>query len=262
MNNPNESFNYSIYEQPLSEQIRLFMRLESMFAQMNMHYNAQKYYALQLFLDALFDVLDFLHRYEIRSEILKELQRFKTLLQRNTDNISAMFSNVAALVEELEVSLEAMHTLNFNPIGSLRENELLNSLRQRNFNQTGNCLFEVPAYQFWLHKNTLEKDGFLDDCYQLFVPISESISLILNMLRESATLTNEFTNDGLFLKTLQHEKRNQMIRIHLKEKDTVFPRVSGDNHRFSIRFMEQNDPRIRSQQTTQAVNFKLQICAL
>jgi len=71
---PETQCQLSTYEQPLNERIRLFMRLESMFFQMKNFHRADEYYSIQLFLDALFDVLDFLHRYEIRSEIIKELQ--------------------------------------------------------------------------------------------------------------------------------------------------------------------------------------------
>ncbi|SUO95110.1 cell division protein ZapD [Suttonella ornithocola] len=253
---------YCVYEQPLSERMRLFMRLESIFLQMHLFHKADEYYSIQLFLDALFDVLDFLHRYEIRSEILKELHRLKTAIAR--DNIQCLehFKSHTEMEDAIDHALNAIHDIDLNPISMLRENELFNSLRQRNFNQSGNCLFEVPAYQFWLAKNIHNTNPFLIHCYNLFIPISDAISLVLGMVRACAECTEESTHDGMFLKTLDKDKRNQILRIHLDPQHNVFPRISGDNHRFAIRFMEQDNPQMRSVQTNRPVHFALQVCAL
>lgn len=247
-----------IYEQPLSERMRLFMRLESMFEQMRLFHKADEYYSIQLFLDALFDVLDFLHRYEIRAEILKELQRLKSLLERDVEHI-LMHSTHGC---DIDCTLKEIHDMNFNPISALRENELFNSLRQRNFNQSGNCLFEVPAYQFWLGQNHERENPFLLYCHSLFSPIAKAISLILTLVRSGATITQESTDEGMFLKTLDKDKRNQMLRVHLSPEAKVFPRISGDNHRFAIRFMEQPNPQLRSAQTERPIAFGLQVCVL
>lgn len=253
---------HCIYEQPLSERMRLFMRLESMFKQMQLFHKADEYYSIQLFLDALFDVLDFLHRYEIRSEILKELQRLQTAILRQNMKTIGKFTSQAEIEVAIKSALIEIHEINLNPISALRENELFNSLRQRNFNQSGNCLFEVPAYQYWLSQNINSTNPFLVHCYTLFTPIAESIKLILNMVRLSTDIQPAFTEDGMFLKTLDKNKRNQILRIHLTPEHKVFPRISGDNHRFAIRFMEQINPQTRATQTQTPVHFALQVCAL
>lgn len=252
-----ESSSLHIYEQPLAERMRLFMRLESMFEQLHLFHQANEYYSIRLFLDALFDILDFLHRYEIRAEVFKELQRISLALEREYLGADKTF-----LEEKVSAALAKIHQLDFNPINRLRENELLNSLRQRNVNKSGNCLFEVPAYQFWLANNIGHENEFLNYCYQLFIPLSEAIAVSLSIIRSSATLTEEYTDNGIFLKTLDKDRKNQILRIHLPTSHCVFPRISGDNHRFAIRFMEQNNPQTRSVQTKEPVVFSLQICAM
>lgn len=253
---------HCIYEQPLCERMRLFMRLESMFQQMRLFHTADEYYSIQLFLDALFDVLDFLHRYEIRSEILKELHRLQTAILRDTLQPTGAFASHAEMETAVDAALREIHDINLNPISMLRENELFNSLRQRNFNQSGSCLFEVPAYQFWLAQNTDRTNPFLVHCYSLFTPIANAISLILKMVRQSTDIIEVHTEDGMLLKTLDKDKRNQILRVHMTPEHKVFPRISGDNHRFAIRFMEQADPQTRSAQTNEPVYFSLQICSL
>lgn len=250
------------YEQPLCERMRLFMRLESMFTQMRDFHSGNEYYAIQLFLDALFDVLDFFHRYEIRSEILNELQRLQTAIMRDKVQACAATMSQSEMKHRIECALHTIYELNLNKISKLRENELLNSLRQRNFNKTGSCLFEVPAYQFSLIKNSGRSNPFLIHCHSLFTTITEAIALVLKIIRASVSETREYSEDGMFLRTLDRNSRNQMLRVHLPTESNVFPRISGNYHRLAIRFMEQDDPQLRSIQTKKSVTFSLQICAL
>ena len=259
---PQTQCQLSTYEQPLNERIRLFMRLESMFFQMKNFHQADEYYSIQLFLDALFDVLDFLHRYEIRSEIIKELQGYKTGIDREHFALGWTLEDRVATLEHIDMSLQEAYALNFNPISALRENELFTSLRQRNFNQSGNCLFEVPAYQYWLLQNENHEIPFLQQCYEMFVPIARAVTLVLRLVRAGTEITNEYTDDGIFLKTLDSNRRNQMIRIHLNNEQCVFPRISGDKHRFSVRFMTQENPEQRAKQVETPVQFSLQTCVL
>lgn len=253
---------YCTYEQPLSERMRLFMRLESMFAQMHDFHSGNEYYAIQLFLDALFDVLDFFHRYEIRSEILNELQRLQTAIMRDKIQASTAMMSTSTMKEAINRALHAVYEVNLNQISKLRENELLNSLCQRNFNKSGSCLFEVPAYQFSLIKNNGGSSPFLIHCHSLFTTIAEAIALTLKIIRTSVPETREYSEDGMFLRTLDRNSRNQMLRVHLTHDNNVFPRISGNSHRLAIRFMEQDDPQLRSTQTQKPVTFSLQICAL
>lgn len=252
-----------IFEQPLNERIRLCMRLESMFRQMRQFHCATDYYEIQLFLDALFDVLDFLHRYEIRSELIKELQRYKNVIERgDCEHYHPCACSERDILSDIERNMQAAHDINLNTISVLRENELFNSLRQRSFHKSGNCLFEVPAYQHWLAQNDHNKNVFLHDCFTRFLPIEEAIKLILHLVRSGSEQTHQSTDDAMFLQTLDHHRTHQMIRIHLSEGLDVFPRISGDKHRFSIRFMKQDNPNQRAMQINTPVSFDLQICAV
>ena len=251
----------SIYEQPLNERMRLMMRLESMFSQMRLFNQAKDYYEIQLFLDSLFDVLDFLHRYEIRSELIKELQRYKALLNREDSEYRPTPCSSDTLESEIEQHLASIHNINFNLISALRENELFNSLRQRNFHKSGNCLFEVPAYQFWLGHRNNQDSAFLTDCYERFLPIERCVELILHLVRTGSEEVQTSCDDAIFVKTLDNRRTNQMIRIHMPKGIDTFPRVSGDKHRFAIRFMRQDSPIDRAYQINSPVTFGLQICA-
>ncbi|MDO4435162.1 MAG: cell division protein ZapD [Cardiobacteriaceae bacterium] len=251
-----------IYEHPLNERIRLLMRLESLFLQMKQFHQNYDYYGVQWFFDALFDVLDFLHRYEIRSELIKELQSYKTAIERQSFMMHHDEEMLQSAMMRIDESIRQIYGLNLNTLVNFRENELLNSLRQRNFNQSGNCLFEVPAFQYWLNQTQGKQSAFLVDCYQYFQPIMECVLLILQLVREEATCEAVESEEGMLLRNLDTKKRNQMIRIHLPESNDVFPRISGDRHRVAIRFMRQENWEERAKQMNDKISFYLQICTL
>ena len=253
-----------IYEHPLNERMRLFMRLEQMLAQMNKFANALDYYSVQLFLNALFDVLDFLQRYEIRGELIKELQVYKTAIERHQFGEHILEITLDEVQNLIEENLHFIHQHNSNILSSLRENELLNHLKQRNFNQSGNCIFEVPAFQYWLQNcASHSRNEFLSNCNELFSPINKAIGLILELVREGAEVSEEVAAEGVFLRNIDNKKRNQMVRVHLDYEQEVFPRVSGDKHRVAIRFMRQLNPEQRAQQVfSENIPFQLQVCTV
>lgn len=251
-----------VYEHPLNERIRLFMRLEALFLQMKQFHQASEYYSIQLFLDALFDVLDFLHRYEIRSELIKELQNYKTAIERGTFMLERDSNYREQSLLDLDKSIHEIHGLSLQILSILRENELLNSLRQRNFNQSGNCLFEVPAFQHWLNQAQGQQSAFLLEVYQYFLPIIQSIGLVLRLVRDEAECEMVTSEEGMLLRNLDAKKRNQMIRIHLPKTIQAFPRISGDRHRVAIRLMAQQLLSERAKQIAEKTEFHLQICML
>lgn len=244
-----------IYEHPLNERLRLFLRLEYMLNQMKDFQNPQQIYDIQLFLNALFDVLGFFSRYEIRSELLNQLQSYKTNIEKNPDHKQSAF------LKDLNEALSAVHRLDIHRITALRDNELFSGLRQRSFNQSGHYPFEAPAYQYWLQTHLQEPSTFFQNCFERFLPIVQALELLLHLTRETVDIQNEKVSDGVFLKNLDSKKQAQMLRLHLSSAQKVFPQISGDRHRISIRFMEQPCPSCRPKQTEEALlSFGLQVC--
>lgn len=247
----------SVFEQPLNERVRLFLRLEALFDQLKRFCQARDPYETQFFLDALLDVMDFLHRYEIRSDLLKELEHIRNRLEENC------LPNVTAeLLPQTLGMIEACHHFNYLPINQLRENELLISLRQRSTQRSGYSLFEIPAYQNWLLHHYQNSSQTFPELYGLFACIEEAINLCLDVFRQSGEPQEETTNDGLFIKNLRdRDATYHMLRLKITNAPNVFPRISSGKHRFSIRFMEQEDFFQRAQQVQRPIHFTLSICA-
>ena len=69
-----------IYEQPLNERIRAFLRLEFLFAQSAQHLRDDSQWGSRCTLSSLLDILSIFGRTDLKTEVLKELERHSSTL--------------------------------------------------------------------------------------------------------------------------------------------------------------------------------------
>ena len=121
----------SIYEQPLSERIRTFLRLEHLFAKAEHALSGGDPWSSRATLEAIIDIMEVLSRADLKKEIIKELERHATTLQglaRNPNVDPARLEEVLNTVKGQLTSLRGDE----NSWGQeLRDDELLSTVRQR-----------------------------------------------------------------------------------------------------------------------------------
>ncbi len=90
--------------------------------------------------------------------------------------------------------------------------------------------------------------------------LQEAVSLILRLVRESATETRELAIAGFFQKTLETATPCQMIRVSLPAETMYFAEISAGRHRFTVRFMQCQDSASRPVQADEDIEFDLLCC--
>lgn len=251
------------YEHPFNERMRLLLRLELIFIQAMTHKSATDQYQTQLCLDALFALLNLTNRYELRSELLRELERIKVILVQLQRTEAANDDKIDQTLTELANCATQLHGLDTKHIERLRHIEFLNTVKNRNVHDTGSYLFELPALQFWLlqspHLREQQIQAWLDD----FLPLKTTIDFLLRLIRDSATPQVVTADNGVFIKTVDSRSSNhQLLRIMVPENCAVYPRVSGDQFRFAVRFMRQTQADEKAKQSTDNINFSLVYCGI
>ena len=58
----------------------------------------------------------------------------------------------------------------------------------------------------------------------------------------------------------KNNQQNQILRISLKDSGNLFPEISGNQQRFTIRFLEWSTTDNRAMQSAKDVKFKISIC--
>ncbi|MGY0398808.1 MAG: cell division protein ZapD [Ostreibacterium sp.] len=260
---PNFSEVSDTYEHPFGERVKLFLRLEIIFKQAISHKSARGQYETQMCLDALFALLNLTNRYELRSVMLRELDRINsTLLQlKHADDVN--LGKVDDTLHGLGHCKSVLHSLDSKHIDRIRNIEFLNTIKLRNIHETGSYLFEIPELRYWLLQNSRHREKQIEQWLTDFMPFKETTDFLLNLIRNSAEREEVIAQNGIYIKTVDTKHTvHQLLQICMHEKHNVYPSVSGDGYRFVIRFMQQKEVGNRATQTKENIHFRLRGCGI
>jgi cell division protein ZapD len=250
------------YEQPLSERIRAFLRLEYLFALVNHNIDSDSEWSSRTSLAGLIEINDLLSRFDLRAELIKELERNSQVmnnLRRNPQVDTNLLNNTIDSVGDL---LTKLRSTECQPALSLRKDELVYAVKQRLPIPGGTCNFDVPAYHFWLTRPAATRVAHLRRwIYDLNI-IHAGVEHVLRMIRDSVLPTLVRATAGFYQQPVDPSVSCQLVRVALAPELNVFPEISGGKHRFTIRFLEQPNTAIRPVQSTANIDFELQCCNL
>ncbi len=251
-----------IYEQPLNERVRTFLRLAHLF-KLNEHYmSGQTEWDIRSVVDSLLDINDLIGRTDIKNEIIKELEKHSSTLKSLKKNPGVDLNRLDLILGDISENIEKLRDQNCQPGQLLRQDELINSVKQRNAILGGSYNFDIPAYHHWLNSPPEILKTKLMELQHDFRIIKRSIFLIINLIRNSSHPTIETAEKGFFQKSIEQNIGCQLIRIILPNDTIYFPEISAGKHRFTIRFMVQEDTAARAVQTENNLEFQLHCCIL
>lgn len=251
-----------IYEQPLNERIRTFLRLEFLFARVDKALQTDDEMSNRDAVDAMLDMLSVFERGDMKSEVSKEIERLISNLSALENSPGVDKSALDELLAKLDQTLDALQ-LKKSTIGqALKENDFLYSIRQRSSIPGGTCDFDLPAYHFWLqHTADTERRAQLLKWSEQFVAIRAAIEISLQLIRSATGFSEAEAESGFFQRSLESSQPTQLIRVKISADTPYFPEISGGKHRFTVRFMR-FDIDQRPQQQSDTIAFQLSCCAM
>lgn len=248
------------YEQPLTERMRTFLRLNFLFDQAEFHARGSSTWQSRAAVASLLDVLSILGRGDIRQEVVKELERHsQDLLQYRTQpgvdrqRLDSVLDDIASILKDLDSAGASISQ-------RLKESEFLNSVKHRSAIPGGTCEFDLPDYRHWLSLSFEQRRQDFDAWLDIVAPLRCGLQRALWLLRESAQTRPEVARGGLFQHTLERGIAAQLLRVSLPRTCNVYPEISGSQHRFTVRFHSWRDVENRPVQTTDDVHFHLACC--
>jgi len=223
-----------LYEHPLNERIRNYLKLEQLFIQANSCLQSNIALSHQIFFNSFFSIFDTLERNDIRGDLIKDLEKLEQNLviwSRSPD------INNSALEENLKASISLLSQLKTpSPTWlKLKEDKFLSVLKQRYAMQGGSCSFDLPQLTFWLNHS---QDNILKDIKKWLLQleqVSDAISLILKFIRQRSNFEEINSTNGFYQNS---GEGIILLRIKVAEVFPYYPTVSGNKFRYSIRFME------------------------
>lgn len=248
-----------VFEQPLSERVRTFLRLEFLFQQRRHHALDDSHTGTRAALQSLLDVLSLTTRSDLKSEVIKEIQDQQTILTRAPNLLQGM--EVRLAFTRLTDALKNVQKLPSHFAGSsLRSHEFLDAIAKRSAIPGGAAPFDLPALHRWLAEPPIRIRADLERWFAHFAPYENAIAICLDVLRHCGVDEVLVAEGGVHLHT--PKAAHQLLRVKVSSDSGLYPEISAGRYRYSLRFMQQPDVDSRAQQVTQNVPFQLQCCLL
>lgn len=249
------------YEHPLNERIRTFLRLEYLFQQVRHFMPARTLWDSRQVVESLLNILTTLERSDLKTEIIKELERHHHSLDRLKNTPGLDQQQLGNILNWLDRLLKAMHKKEGSLGCELRNDGFLNAIRQRSSIPGGACSFDLPLYHQWLHLGSDKRRQQQEQWLNSLDPIRPAIEMILKLIRNSAEPEQQLAKAGAYQETLNNANPYQLIRIQLPAEAAYAAEISGGKHRFTVRFIEPV-PDQRPRKTEEDVEFMLTRCLL
>jgi cell division protein ZapD len=224
----------TVYEFPLNERIRIWLRLADLFDKTLYFCRSSDSFGHHAGLLAIFETVDVLARSEIKTELLQELERQKQgleALRANPQVDTKRLADVLGKVAEAQTALLAMT----GKMGQhIRDNEWLAGIKGRACIPGGACSFDLPVYHFWLNRPAEARRADLMAWLAPMLPVKQAVDVVLKLLRESGHVSEHVAVQGQF-QLMLGGRTAQMLRIASDAE--CAPEVSANKYAVNIRFM-------------------------
>ena len=248
---------HAVYEFPLNEKVRTYLRLEQLFKQLKQVESASEDWQFMNFFETLFTLLDLLERLDIRNDILKDIEVHEKNLVHwsqhpkiDTEALQAALQKILKLRDDLKKAKK---------IGtSLKEDKFLASIRQRFSIPGGTCSFDLPNLHYWLKQPIESVREQVNQWLTELHLISDAIDITLSFLRERGRFVNIDAENAFYQGVA--EDKIELIRIYSATDKGYYPILSGNKYRYAIRFMLFNPNENASTAVEGKVEFKLASC--
>ena len=248
------------YEFPLNERIRVFIRLEQLFLQF-IHFSAGETVAdKRAAIAVLLDIMSIFRRNDLKSEVLKELDRQASVLNKIAGSDGVNKEKLQEILDQLAQISKKLHAVTGKIGIHIMESDLFQSIAQRSSIPGGTCSFDLPEYHYWLEQDEAKRLKDLQHWGSPFIDIHTAIGFILNFIRNSRSASHEIAAAGFFQVSLDKSQPFQLIKVSVDKSLPCFVEISGGKHRCTIRFMEPSDDDKRPSQSTDDIPFSLSCC--
>ena len=249
-----------LYEYPFNEGIRTMLRLEHLFERMTgliaREDPVDHHYALA----SMFEIMDVAARADLKSDVLKELERHKNAYLGYRGNPAISEHALDAVISRID---EAFNGLNESPGKAgqaLTANEWLMSIRSRIGIPGGTCAFDLPAYFAWQQHTAERRRADLLRWTGTLAPLASALGLLLGLLRGSGVPHKVLANGGQYQQSLPPTRTYHLLRAKLPPEPDLVPEISGHRLMVSIRLMRA-DAEGRLRPATEDIAFELALCS-
>ena len=249
-----------LYEYPFNERIRTYLRLEKLFERlfelMARDTPTDHHFAIA----SIFEIMDVGARSDLKSDILKDLDKQKNALSAYRGNPSIDEHMLDEVIGQLDQYFNQLNALPGKAGNALTEIDWLMSIRSRIAIPGGTCEFDLPAYFAWQHRTPERRRADLNRWVTTLIPFAESVLLLLKLQRDSGVPQKVMATEGQYQQNLPQGRTYQLLRLKIDPYLKLIPEISGNRLIVSIRLMTHDDSD-RLLASTGNTPFELTLCS-
>ena len=249
-----------LYEYPFNERIRTYLRLEHLFGRLGELAERDEPVDHHYAITTIFEIMDVGGRADLKTEVLKDLEKQKHVLNGYRGNPSISESALDEVIAQLDGHFSALSGIPGKVGQTLTENDWLMSIRSRAGIPGGTCEFDLPAYFSWQHLPGNRRRDDLQRWMTTLAPLAGSIGMLLKLLRDAGQPQKVLASAGLYQQTLPQGRTFQLLRLRLDAAIGVIPEISANRLLVSVRMMRhESDDRLHP--FADDAQFELTLCA-
>lgn len=224
----------TVYEFPLNERIRTWLRLEDLFDKALFFARAEDVRSHHAGMLALFEIVDVTTRSELKSELIQELERQKSGLEALRANPAVDAKRLNEVLERIGAALADLHAMTGKIGQHVRDNEWLAGIKGRAGIPGGTCSFDLPVYHYWLHQAAGKRTADLMQWLGPMLPLKGAVDIVLRILRDSGHVSQHTAVQGMFQLMLAGRTAH-MLRVAMDAP--CAPEVSANKYAVNVRFL-------------------------
>ncbi len=224
-----------VYEFPLNEKVRNYLRVEHLFSALEQPEKICKQHnEIQFFRD-YFTLLELIERIDLKTELLRDLNQYHTILDTwlTYPNV-----DIARIQIQRDIVLSIINKLkDAKRIGQeLKSDRFLTAIRQRFTIPGATCSFDLPKLHYWLSLNAQVKQINLTQWVEPLLLLKDSIATTLQFIRSRSELLPVTAKNGFYQGIA--DNKVELIRVQATKNMPYYPTLSGNKYRYAVRFLE------------------------
>ena len=249
-----------LYEYPFNESIRTMLRLEHLFDRLTQLIARETPIDHHYALATMFEIMDVGSRADLKSDLLRELDRQKTQLNSYRGNPSISEAALDAVVARIEHAWSGLDAVVGKAGQALAVNEWLMSVRSRIGIPGGTCEFDLPAYHAWQQADPAQRRSDLLQWTASLAPLAEALHVLLGLLRDAGVSYKVAAAGGQYQQSLPAGRGYLLLRLRIAAAEQLVPEISGHRLMVLVRLMKQ-DIEGRLKPSGSDAQFELTLCA-
>ncbi len=249
-----------LYEYPFNERTRTFLRLEHLFSRLSNLISRETSLDHHYALTTIFEVMDVGARADLKSDVLRDLDKQKHILNSYRGNPAIAEEVLDKVIVQIDGCFTALSGLPGKAGQSLTENDFLMSIRSRMGIPGGTCEFDLPAYYAWQQRSPQIRQIDLRRWASVLAPLADSINLLMKMLRDSGISQKVVAPLGQYQQNLPQGRIFNLLRLRIDQASGLIPEISGNRLILSVRLMRQ-DAQDHLSASNEDASFEIALCA-